>query len=69
MDEFDRASEAEQIDRDLCIAQARRYGGALLPVGACHYCDSLLRADKLFCDAECRDEWERERIARIRNGR
>lgn len=66
-DIYDQASEQEQQDRDLAIA-AQRKRTNLLPTGSCYFCDSLLRDGVLFCDADCRTDYERTEKARIRNG-
>lgn len=67
MDDFDRASETEQRDRDLCIANARR-STKRIPTGFCDYCNAVIH-EGLYCDAECRDDAELERAAMRRNGR
>lgn len=58
MDEFDRASELEQRERDACVAAARNRRG-LLPCGFCYNCEEPLPAGRLFCDTECRDDYEK----------
>ena len=68
-DIFDEASAREAKDRELAIERHRKNRHGLLPVGACHYCDSPLQSGVLFCDAGCRDDWEAEQQARIRSGR
>ncbi len=66
MDELDRAQEREEEMRADALAQRRP---VLAACGACHYCDEPLPAGRLFCDADCRDEWQRLDDARRRNGR
>ena len=39
----------------------------LIPLGTCYYCESPLRNGMLFCDAECRNDWEEEQAAHRRN--
>ena len=38
----------------------------LLMKGRCHYCDEALH-EQLFCDEDCRDDWQREQDAKARN--
>lgn len=65
-DQFDRASEREQMDRDLAIQSALRAGNAnrLLATGTCHNCADPLPAGGLFCDADCRDDHQARARAR-----
>ncbi len=65
-DFFDAASEREDRDRELAIEHHRKTTSSLLPVGYCHWCDSPVKASQLFCDTECREDWESEqRMKRI----
>lgn len=41
----------------------------LAPKSACYYCDEELVNPKLFCDADCRDDYELLRTAKERSGR
>lgn len=55
-DEADRADEAIEV----MLAAARLRRKPVLPsVGHCHNCDEPVRAGDLFCDADCRDDYER----------
>lgn len=65
----DDASAQEEMERELSIAFHRKKTHGLLPIGSCHFCDSVIQPMLLFCDGDCRDDWEREQQARIRNGR
>jgi len=69
MDIFDKASDREQQDRDLSIANARKVKTKLTPVGFCHYCSDPVGPVKLFCDSSCTEYWQEEENARIRNMR
>lgn len=65
-DIFEAASEREALDRKLAIEHHRKVKSSLLPVGYCHWCDSPVKASQLFCDSECREDWESEqRMKRI----
>lgn len=35
----------------------------MTPTGYCFYCDEAVTELKRFCDVDCRDDFERERIA------
>jgi hypothetical protein len=61
----DQAEAAEQRHRDAALAVRKP---TLLPCGQCHYCAEPLRCGLLFCDLHCRDDWQREHDARLRNG-
>ena len=37
--------------------------------GRCHFCDEPVPDALLFCDTDCRDDFEREEAARRRAGR
>lgn len=60
MDDFDRAQEREQRDRDLAIQaqQDAAKHGALTPCCVCHNCDAVIGNGGLFCDCDCRDDYE-----------
>jgi predicted nucleic acid-binding Zn ribbon protein len=66
-DIVDRAQDCEETARAAAIKNLSRTP-RLLPTGSCYYCGSPVRSNMLFCDAECRDDWEAERAARQRNG-
>ncbi|ELH5514493.1 hypothetical protein Q9W35_001742 [Salmonella enterica] len=68
-DEADIASESEQLRTD---GQMRHYQDVnamrypLPETGHCHNCDEIISAG-LFCDADCRDDYEkRERFSAMR---
>ena len=69
-DPMDRATELEELERQSAMnlhrAQAAR--DRLRPVGTCHNCQDQLKTNALFCDQSCRDDWERRRAAKLRNG-
>lgn len=69
-DVYDQATEREERDRELALANARHQGAkARLPLAmACYYCQQELDAPGRFCGPECRDDHQRERDARVRNG-
>ena len=63
-DKLDRAEVEIQrtIDHGIAVARAGLAGGRkLTPKGYCHNCDEPFPGDaeKLFCDADCREDHER----------
>lgn len=40
----------------------------MMGTGRCWFCDEVIKPDLLFCDRDCRDDFERERAARVRAG-
>lgn len=67
METFDLASELEQKHTEAAIAAVRSKAGApTMPYnGVCYYCEEHVPSPRVFCDAQCRDDWEYER-ARLR---
>lgn len=62
-DAADAAIDAEMRD---ALSHKRPQGPE--PCGACHFCGQDLAPGLRWCDAECREDWERIQIARKRNG-
>jgi len=66
MDEADAADLT--INQALAAAMRRRH--ATLPaVGQCYSCAEPVADGARFCDADCRQDWERAEKARRMNGR
>jgi len=40
----------------------------LLPDCRCHFCDEMLQPEMLFCNDDCRDDYDKEQAARRRAG-
>ena len=56
-DIIDQANErAEQFTLH-AITNAHKFP-SLPAVGACHNCNEHIAAGHLFCDADCRDDWQ-----------
>lgn len=68
-DVIDEAQATEGLFLAVALRNARAAGEGLKPVGRCYYCDGFLVAGRLFCDADCRDDWQRERAAKQRSGK
>lgn len=58
MDQSDTATMRETLDREIAL-QNRRPAGPQ-PTGHCLYCEAPQPAGHRWCNAECRDGWERE---------
>lgn len=56
MDESDQATAREERDRDAALA--RRRPEAPPACGVCLYCGEPVTADRRWCDAGCRDDFE-----------
>jgi hypothetical protein len=67
-DIVDRACELEQRLTHAYIEHARNRANEVEAGGACNYCDEPIAPALKFCDAQCRDDWQRERDARKRAG-
>ena len=59
-DKSDAASDYEQRDRDAALA-VRRPASGLEYTGHCHWCGDITGGGQRFCDADCRDDWQRHR--------
>ncbi|AUN95420.1 hypothetical protein C0099_11065 [Pseudazoarcus pumilus] len=61
-DVSDRATEREELDRELALRAARAARDVPpLPCGTCHNCGERLPPGLPFCDADCRDDWQLRR--------
>jgi hypothetical protein len=57
----DLASERETMDRELCLSMTTV---AWLPfLGYCHNCDAPVPDGSRFCDADCRDDFQKREKA------
>ena len=65
-DIVDDANDRIEVEMSRLL-QTKRYS-AMRPAGACHYCAELLRGDRLFCDTDCRDSYDREAAIRRKQG-
>lgn len=66
MDDLDRASDHEERLRE--AAKTMRLP-QLPQNGRCHNCGEQIAAGLLFCDADCRDDYQKAADARKRAGR
>ena len=56
-DIYDRASDREQLDRDLAIKSARESAPEAPVTGDCLWCNAELTGGRRWCDAWCREDW------------
>lgn len=65
----DIVDQAEQVEaRERAAAVAHREPEGPPACGECHYCGAPLKDGRRWCDAGCRDDWQREQDAIKRNG-
>ncbi len=57
MDEFELASQHEELRRTLALKLRRPEGPA--PTGYCLCCEAPLPLPQRWCNAECREDWAR----------
>lgn len=57
MDECDMAQAREEMDRNIAIMAASR--PSLPATGDCHNCQASVPTGHKFCDADCRDDYQR----------
>jgi hypothetical protein len=65
----DRAEDVIAIDRAAAMAAVRKSARCLEPDGHCYFCDEDVPHDRLFCNADCRDDFDWEKAALRRAGR
>jgi len=66
MDDADLTAEREERHAEL-VRRFRRPAQTMVPTGLCLNCDELVGDGQLFCDAPCRDDWQRrERIRKLK---
>lgn len=57
--EADEAQRVTELFDNLAIAQARKPVQTAASTGRCLYCCAPVAAEARFCDADCRDDFER----------
>ena len=58
-DTIDQACDREALDRERSIDAARRTVAGPVATGLCLSCDEPLTTGLRWCDASCRDDWQR----------
>lgn len=60
-DQFDRASELEELERLSSLNRHFKHAKqSAVATGYCLYCEEELSDGRRWCNAECRDDWEKE---------
>lgn len=67
-DDVDVASENELFNIELAKRNMKANAVQLVSTGCCHNCEEPVSDQQLFCDADCRDDWDKEQAAKRRNG-
>jgi hypothetical protein len=67
------ADSADRADQEIAasVAEAMREAcktPRMWPIGHCYFCDQTVERGLLFCDADCREDYEKEASAEIRRG-
>ena len=55
----DKAQAAGEFYQAQALANAKRDAGNAIAIGECLFCEAPLDDGIRWCDAECRDNWER----------
>ena len=58
-DIVDIAQQAEALHLQRALAAVRVQRQRLIPCHRCHNCEASLPAGFLFCDTDCRDDYQR----------
>lgn len=70
MENGDLAAALVDTLNDAAVRNIRQAAHATtLPfTGHCYYCDDDVNQPRVFCDVDCRDDWEREKKLRRNAG-
>jgi hypothetical protein len=63
-DQIDQANELAEMERTAAAAIRKPY---LPAIGSCHFCSHNLSYG-VFCDSDCRDDYEKAERSRVRCG-
>lgn len=67
-DVADQAAHAQSVLEAQALSRRQDTSNRPTPNGECHYCGELVDHPKIFCDADCANDWhyeqERKRINR-----
>lgn len=69
MDIIDNADEMMEQLHSARIAEIRSTRSGLIATGRCYNCEEHVPAGQTFCDADCRDDYEKAHAAKQRKGR
>ena len=72
-DVVDDSDDKIEAMREMGLAQVRKRMAVrdLQPAGFCHspLCGEAVEGNRLFCDKDCSEDWDRAHAAKLRNGR
>ena len=57
-DIVDDAQAVEELELAINLSKARRPRVTLIACGSCYNCESIVPDGHLFCDSDCRDDFE-----------
>lgn len=60
-DEIDRANEAAEFFQSIAFRNLPKPAPAPTGIGMCLHCGNALHDSRRWCDAACRDDWEKGR--------
>lgn len=60
-DIVDRGNEAADLFLDVALRNRQRDVKTPTAIGLCLNCGESTEGERRWCDAECRDEWERDK--------
>lgn len=61
--EDDLEQQTIELHFQQAMHQSKKKVVTLQPTGECYNCDEKVEIDKLFCDADCRDDYEKRKRA------
>ena len=65
-DIFDQAAELEEKQREIALS----FRNPTLPAcGVCHFCMEVVGGNKLFCNSDCRNDWQKDNDRKKREGK
>lgn len=62
MDKADKTQENAELYLSTALYKSRRHEPDIVPIGQCLFCGDPVAEQRRWCDADCRDEWERANV-------
>ena len=63
MDEADKTERVMEIMNQAHLSNSHRFVPSAVPTGHCWFCEAPVAENRRWCDAACRDDWEKEHAA------
>ncbi|MEI8210138.1 MAG: hypothetical protein WCG16_13085 [Methylococcales bacterium] len=63
MDEADKTERVMEIMNQAHLSNSHRFVPSIKAMGYCHFCDAPVAENFRWCDAKCRNNWEKEHAA------